>query len=446
MIINSALKKLANYFPVPLYVVGGAVRDYILGYKNADCDLASQLTSDEVKALLKGTEFHVADASQKLGTLKIYFENESYEYTVFRVDSYADNGNHSPESVKFVKEIALDASRRDFTINAIYYDIKTGEYVDPTGGMEDLKKGVIRATREPEKVLQEDALRILRMIRFSASYGYEIDKATYDVAVRLIDSLKGIAKERLHDEFEKIIRADTVHGVKDGHVRGLRLLMETGAMRYLIPELYDGVGFPQRADFHKYDVYGHIEKVYEVIAPHLRLVALFHDVTKPSQKLLTGRMAGHDKTGAVLARKRMNDLRYSNKEIARTCALVEHHMYDFDCVASISKVRRFVQKHHEILDDLCALKFADSIGAGVFDSPNPSAIRILETYKQMREEGVPFSIKELKIDGNFLIETGVPNDMRGALMKELLELTATDKNLLTKEAQEAFVKRRVAKI
>ena len=446
MIVTNTLKRLADYFPVPLYVVGGAVRDYILGYPNADCDLASALTSQEVKELLKDSEFRVAEASLKLGTLKIYYGNESYEYTVFRVDSYADNGKHSPESVKFVKDVATDATRRDFTINAIYYDIKSGEYIDPTGGIEDLKRGIIRTTREPRKVLQEDALRILRMIRISASYGYEIEKGTYDTAVSLIDSLKEIAYERIHDEFEKIIRADTVHGIKDGHVRGLKLLMETGAMRMLIPELYECVGFPQRADFHKYDVFGHVEKVYEVAPPHLRLAALFHDAMKPRQKILTGRMAGHDKEGAILARKRMNVMRYSNKEIDRVSALVEHHMYDFDCKASISKVRRFVQKHHLLLEDLCALKFADSIGAGVFTEPNPSAVRLLATYEEMRKEGVPFSVKELKIDGKFLIEAGVPNEMRGALMKELLELTATDKNLLTRTAQEEFVKRRIAKI
>lgn len=441
MKVPASLKKLANLFPVPLYVVGGAVRDELLGYPPKDYDIASELPTDAVIALCRENGIAAVTINRRLGTLRLKADGDSYEYTTFRTDCYAGDGSHLPIGVRFTREMMEDALRRDFTVNAIYYDVKADRYVDLTGGRVDLQTRLIRATRAPESVIAEDALRILRMVRFAVSLDFEMEIGLYEAAKKLSPSLASISPERIREEFDKILIADTFYGVKGAHIRGLRLLVAIGAMEYVVPELLEGIGVEQRPDYHKYDVFGHILKTVELSPPAIRLAAVMHDIAKPRLKAETGTMAGHAEAGGEFARRRMSHLCYSNAEISRVVKLVEGHMFDLKGDASEKTVRTYIQKNAKLLDDLIALKNADHLGGGRLSGKSPSAERLERTRQAMREEGVPFSVSELQVDGEDLIALDVPREKRGRLLEALLEETTVDRGLLTREGQLNYLKK-----
>lgn len=439
MKIRPTLKQLATLFPVPLYVVGGAVRDCLLGVDGKDIDLASSLTPDEVKKALEGTQFRALPTSPKLGTLKIKGGGEEYEYTSFRSDSYTGDGSHTPESVRFTDSIYEDALRRDFTANAVYYDISEERFVDPLGGIKDIENRILRAARDPYGVLREDGLRLLRMVRIACSCGFETEPALYSAAKKNASLLKNINNGRIGDEFAKILVCDTENGVSGAHSRAVRMLIDFGLINYILPELMEGDKFPQRADFHKYDVLEHTLKVFELSPPAVRIAALFHDISKPSQKLATGKMAGHEFAGAEVLRKKLSQLCFPKDVIERQARLVECHMYDLKCETREQKLRLFIQKNYDIMDDLIDLKNADYEGSGM-EGPNPSSKRMREVFERMKAEGVPFTIKDLQVGGKELINLGIPENKRSAILKELLESAANDKNLLSKQAQFEFLR------
>lgn len=439
MILNDRLNKLANLFPAPLYVVGGAVRDHLAGFGYKDIDLASALMPAEVFGALEGTDFFAIPTSPKLGTLKIKSGNQEYEYTGFRKDSYSCDGSHTPQSVSFTTQLSEDALRRDFTVDAVYYDIKDGKYVDPLGGIADIQNKLMRAVRNPKEVMQEDGLRLLRLVRIACSTGFDIAPELYGVCKSLAPLLQNIHKSRIGDEFAKIIVCDTENGIKGAHTRAIRMMIDLGLMQFVLPELMEGGGFPQRADHHKYDVLDHIIEVFDVVTPEVRIAALFHDISKPGRKLKTGKMAGHEIDGAELLRKRLAELCFPHATIERNARLVRHHMYDLKCDAKESTLRHFIQRNADILDDLIVLKDADYVGSGIKRGRNPAAVRMESLYRQMVQEGVPFGIKDLKVGGAELIELGIPEAERGKLLAGLVEAAALDKELRTHEGQYKYL-------
>jgi tRNA nucleotidyltransferase (CCA-adding enzyme) len=328
--------------------------------------------------------------------------------------------------VEFVDSVELDSFRRDFTVNAIYYDIKEEEFIDYTGGVEDLKNKTLRAVREPDLVLNEDALRILRMVRLAASFDFKIDKNTLDSAKKNVDNLKNIAPERIRDEFDKIILADTIVGISRAHVKGVRMLTEIGAMKYIIPELLLGIGMDQRPDFHKYDVYNHILAVFEASPPEIRLAALLHDIAKPIQMQKNGNMYEHDKVGGEIAVKVMSTLRYSTKEISFVKKLVQNHMYDLNLAAKDSTIKKFIRKNEDIIPCLIELKKADRKGGGILQTESESAKRLKTIYEEMKKSGVPFNTKDLKVNGEDLIKLGIPPQHRSKALEALLDRGSYD--------------------
>lgn len=445
MILSVQLKQLASVLSCPLYVVGGAVRDTLLGFETSkDVDLAASLTPQEITAALANTPYKVIPVSPKLGTLKIKCGTDEYEYTTFRCDSYACDGTHSPVDINFTKDIYQDALRRDFCVNAIYYDINKEQFVDPLGGIADIDKRLLRATRNPDTVLIEDGLRLLRLVRIACACDLQIEAALYSAAQRLSHIINGIHNPRIGDELSKLVVCDTQYGVSGAHLRAINMLIDLGIAKYILPELMEGKGFAQRADYHKYDVLGHTLKVFELSPPNIRLAALFHDISKPSQKLATGRMAGHEVAGAAVLRHRLKELCFGNAVIERNARLVEAHMFDLNCETKEPKVRRFIQSNYDIIDDLIALKNADYLGGGLKTDENPSSIRLMSIFAQMKAEGVPFTIKDLLVGGKELIELGVPTQKRGQWMQELLRLAATEKRLLTYSGQYNFLANRIS--
>ena len=418
--LPASLQELAALFPVPLYVVGGFVRDSLLGYHTEDVDICSSLTPEEVTSLLAPTRFKVKTGSPKLLTLILCAEDRKYEYTTFRSDSYKDG--HRPVSVTPCTDITVDARRRDFTVNAIYYDVKNACLVDPLCGIGDLNNRVLRTTRAPEDVFSEDGLRLMRLARFAASLGFTPLPETLEAAKKNASLILNISPERIKDELNKILVCDLTYGVKGAQRVGLEILTKIGVTEKILPELTLGIGMPQRADFHAFDVYGHILSTVEHADPSVRLAALMHDIAKPKMKLTTGRYAGHDREGGVLAREVLSRLRYSNAEIEETARLTEAHMFNLSNDVRVNTLRLFIQTNRDIVDKLVLLKYADYYGSGTATTKdNPSADRIQWEFEKMKQEGVPFSVKDLDVSGDDLAaEKDLPADKRGLCLLALL--------------------------
>ncbi|MGN1042652.1 MAG: CCA tRNA nucleotidyltransferase [Christensenellales bacterium] len=429
------LLRLAGYFPKTLYAVGGCVRDGIAGKKPYDVDLAADVSPDDVIACLKGTEYSVSATSPKLMTLKIRGKRD-YEYTAFRTDSYSDRG-HEPTEVKRTSEIALDALRRDFTMNAVYYDIIGKKYVDPLGGTEDIKNGVVRMTSE--RTFCEDGLRLMRLCRQTAETGFSVEEKTMEYAKSNADGIKEISPERIRDELNRILVADLRYGNAGGQTKGIELLEETGVLKIILPELTAGIGMEQRKDYHKYDVFGHILQTVRVAPPSIRLAALMHDIAKPYCKVEYGRYAGHDVEGERIARDVLTGLRYPNAVVKEICFLVRNHMYNLKNDVSDKKLRIFIQKNHRYIDKLVALKKADYEGGGVLEGECPSALRIERLYKEMKEEGVPFTLSELKINGDDLKRIGLEGEKIGFVLNELLVMSASDPKFNDREKLTEYI-------
>lgn len=215
-IANEKLYKLSQLLDNPLYLVGGAVRNSLLGLPLGDFDTASANLPNEVVSRLKGSEFVVLAEYPRTGTLLIGSDGFKTEHTTFRTDSYPINsGVHSPERVEYTTDIEIDALRRDFTVNAIYYDLTSDTVVDPTGGIRDIEKRELRTVDDPRRVLGEDALRIMRLVRLRAELGFAVENMTLAVASELGARVKDISRERITDEYLKTLKGVTKYGIKD---------------------------------------------------------------------------------------------------------------------------------------------------------------------------------------------------------------------------------------
>lgn len=439
MKIPSELKELARLFPAPLFVVGGAVRDDLLGYGVHDYDLSSSLTAEEVVFLLKDTSYKVTPHSLKLGTLGIKVGEFTMEYTAFRKDSYSLSGAHAPSEVEFNCSQEEDARRRDFTVNALYYDILGEKIVDLVGGLDDLKERILKTPREPEEVIKEDALRILRLVRFSSALGFSVEEETQKVVKERASSLQEIAVERIREEFEKILVADTVNGVKDAQIKGIEMMVDLGIMQYVVPEFLESIGVCQNPKYHIYDVYHHSLETVRRIKPELRRVAFFHDIAKPRSIDVNGHMRSHAKKGAEMTKGIMTRLLYPNRLIERDSRLVEAHMFDVKCNESVESVREFVLRYFDLIDDLLELKQADYVAHKLDESESPSAKVIRQVRNEMLENNVAFSIKELPIGGTELIELGVEPAGRAKVLNDLLLYGATLGRGLSKEESLEYI-------
>jgi tRNA nucleotidyltransferase (CCA-adding enzyme) len=436
--VTSTLKKLSLLLPNHIYIVGGFVRDTLCGYQSYDIDICGQDTPDIIFEKLKDTEFSVKTISEKLMTLKIQYKHEAFEYTTFRKESYTKG--HSPKEVETTESISEDAKRRDFKVNAIYYDINDEVIIDPLGGLLDLENRILSTTCEPKKVFSEDGLRLMRLARFAGQLGFSIEQNTLQAAKEFCHLIKDIAPERIRDELDKILVADTCHNVKDGQINALKVLDEINVLEIILPELTLGKGMKQRPDFHKYDVFWHTIETVKFANSSIRLAALLHDIGKPYCFLTSGRYKGHDIEGERIANEILTRLRYSNKVIAKVCRLIRLHMYDLKNEAKPNTLRLFVQNNVDVLEELIQLKIADSKGSGVHKEKNLSAIRLKEIYENMKEENVPFTIKELKIKGEDLFS--FPKEKRGCVQRELLKQCAyIESDLNTRDKQLAYLQR-----
>lgn len=233
--VTKNLKDLTNLFPCELYLVGGYVRNQLMGINNDDMDICSKLTLEELENILKNSKFDLKIKSKSLGSALISCGEENYEYTTLRKDVYPDNGQHSPDEVIFIDDIKEDAKRRDFTCNALYYDIKNDKLYDFYNGVEDIRKKVLKTVETADEVLCHDGVRILRLFRFQCELNFKIDKKTLEAVIKYRNNLRDISGERLTYEVERILHSSNKYkGItkKNSYFNTLKYFNKAGLWPY----------------------------------------------------------------------------------------------------------------------------------------------------------------------------------------------------------------------
>lgn len=432
--LDGKLKELALKCPFPLYVVGGYVRDAVAGIscENGDIDICAPVGCDEFLASAQKCGAVAEAVYRNTGTVKFRLGKQEYEFASFRSDEYV-RGIHNPVKTFFTDDIVLDAKRRDFKCNAVYYDIKCGELSDPLGGIEDIRNKKMTTVADPDKVFGEDGLRLMRLARQSAQTGFEPSEECLCGALNNAGLIADVSAERVYAELNAILHADTKYGLKGAQYRGLKILDRTGVIDYILPELALGRGMAQRQDFHSHDVLEHSLRCALYADASIRLAALLHDCAKPYCKINEGEYKNHAVAGERICREICARLKVPKKLSAEVSLLCALHMYDLDCKAKESKVRRFIVANCAVTDKLLLLKQADFSACKDNLSVAPTVAKWKEILFKMSKEGVPFTQRELNVRGDEIIAEGVPKDYIGKVLGTLLLECATDAGLNVKE-------------
>lgn len=400
--IPDAIKILAQSCKFPLYVAGGAVRDYLCGLKcSADWDLAAPVSYDDFKKVAENCGFTTQSVYKNTGTVNISKDDVKIEFTSFRTDKYK-RGEHTPSDVVFTDKIEEDAKRRDFKCNAVYYDIKNESYVDVLGGMEDISNKIISTTRDADEVFSEDGLRLMRLARQAAQLGFTPDLPTIFGAKFNAALISKISAERIWTELMLMLSADEKYDVPYAQYNALKILESTTVLNYILPEIAIGKNMLQRADFHDHDVLEHTLRAVKYADKKVRLAALLHDVGKPYCYQNFGNYHNHESEGAKIAQDILIRLKAPKKVTDETVRLVNTHMYDYNCKAKENKIKAFIVENHDIYPLILLIKQADYSGCKDDLNECPTVTRWTEIYNKMQLSNTPFSLKDLKITGNDL--------------------------------------------
>lgn len=421
--IPENLKKLAATCPLPLYLVGGSVRDFLAGYPitdKTDWDICSPMAEEVLTAAAERCGIHVCAVYKHTGTVKLDDGIHGYEFTRFRSDRYV-RGVHTPSEIQFTDDISLDALRRDFRANAVYYDIAAGTFCDPLGGIPDIHARILRTVRDPKRVFGEDGLRLLRLARQTAELGFTPDEACLNGARENAAFIRDISSERIYAELRLLLTSDAKHGDALAPYRGLCVLRDTTVLGHTMPELALGENMSQRNDFHDFDVLEHSFRCVRYAPPSIRWAALLHDVGKPFCMQRDGNFYAHAEEGARIAGNILHRLRAPRLLTKETVFLVKMHMRDFDCKMRENKVRREIRDAGHMLEALLALKQADFSACKGDVSQAPAVAKWRQIEQKMRKEGVPFSLKDLKIGGYEVQALGVPLVQTAQILTQLLD-------------------------
>lgn len=423
------LMKLADVCQHSLYIIGGSVRDYLLGYPlslSSDWDISSPAPEEEIVAVAKKCGIEVVSVFKNTGTVKLKDKaGAKYEFTRFRSDKYV-RGIHTPAEITFTEDIEVDARRRDFCANAVYYDIKADKFVDPLGGIADIEKKILRTVAPACKVFGEDGLRLMRLARFAAELDFSPDEECMAGAQEHCALIRDIAPERVYAELSAILLSDLKHGVKDAPYRGLKILEKTGVLKEILPELALGKGMEQPKAYHDHDVLEHSLRCVRYALPEIRFAALLHDVGKPFCMVRDGNYHAHPEEGARIAAEILTRLKAPKKLIEETRRLVALHMRDYNYLMREAKVRREIVENYPILNKLFALKQADFSACKDNLSPAPVVTKWQNICAEMRKEGAPFTLRQLAVSGDELLKLGIPPFEVGTALNELLLYCALD--------------------
>lgn len=410
------------------YAVGGCIRDFILGREAADWDITTSAAPQQIKELFR----HTIDTGIQHGTVTVMLGKEGFEVTTYRVDGKYEDGRH-PKNVIFTASLKEDLKRRDFTINAMAYNEQAG-LVDEFGGLEDIERKVIRCVGDAGERFTEDALRMMRAVRFSAQLGYEIEDGTSAAIRKLAERLRLISAERIAAELVKLAVSP--------HPEKLRTAWETGITKVILPEFDKCMETEQRNPHHCYSVGEHILKSMQEIRPDkgLRLAMLFHDIGKP--KTLTEspegtfHFHGHPAVSEEITRRILHRLKFDNHTIQTVTRLVFYH--DYDILPEAKYVRRAVRKVGEDLFPLLLeVKYADmKAQSDYLRSEKEERLRaVREVYEQVLKEQHCLSLKNLAVSGKDLIaEAGMkPGPALGEILGKLLDIVIENPDLNRKE-------------
>lgn len=423
--VPEKLERLARSLNRPLYIVGGICRDKLAGLKcgQKDWDICAPVSAELLSAAAEKCGFTISATYKRTGTVRLLADNEEYEFTSFRTDKY-EKGNHTPSSVEFTDDIVLDARRRDFKCNAVYYDVLKQTFVDPLGGIEDIKNRRLTTVVSATKVFGEDGLRLMRLCRIAAQTGFTPTDECLSGARENRKLIADVACERIWAELNAILHADEKYSVEGAQYKGLELLKESGVLKEILPELALGDKMEQRKDFHDYDVLEHSLRCVLYADKSVRLAALLHDVGKPYCLIKFGNFHKHDEYGAEIAEEICRRLRVPVALAQKACRLIELHMYDLSGATSTNKVRKFIVNNYGDIEELLLLKQADYSACKDKTDVAPCVSKWRKIIADMKKEGVPFTLKELNVKGNELIEAGISPCETGKMLKFLLEQAA----------------------
>lgn len=409
------------------YLVGGCLRDLLLGREPKDWDITTDARPDEIQALFPESVYE-----NVFGTVGVKTESADPRLKVIEVTAFRKEGKYTdkrhPDEITFAKTVEEDLERRDFTVNAIAYDLEGGELVDPFGGREDIKKKLLRTVGDPEARFNEDALRLLRAVRLAADLGFSIEGKTAAATKKQAGLLEFIAKERIRDELVKIVQTS-------GAAKGIEALEEFGLLRFTLPELREGLGVGQNKH-HIYTVFEHNLRALDYSASknyslEVRFASLLHDVAKPRTKAGEGpdsTFYGHDVVGAKMAVRMLDNLHFPKETIKHVAHLVRYHLFYYN-VGEVSEagVRRFLNRvGPEYIDDLIKVREADRIGSGVPKAVPYKLRHLLFMIEKVKQD--PIGPKMLAVNGADVMRVAAisPGPKVGAILAILLEEVLDD--------------------
>jgi poly(A) polymerase/tRNA nucleotidyltransferase (CCA-adding enzyme) len=436
--ISEILKKL-NKNNFEAFAVGGCVRDLLMKKVPKDWDITTNAKPEEIQKIFPDNIYE-----NTFGTVGVKTGSENSSFKIVEITPYRIEGKYTdkrhPGEIKFVSKLDDDLSRRDFTVNAIAIDID-GKIIDLFGGQQDIKKKIIKTVGKPEERFSEDALRLLRAVRFATVLGFSIEKDTLKAIKENSEWLKSISGERIRDEFVKIVESDNAY-------EGLLLLEETGLLQYIVPELREGIEVGQNLH-HIYTVWEHntrtlkytSEKKYPLA---VRLAALFHDIGKPRSKRgegLHSTFYGHEVIGEKIVAQIMARLKFSNDISRKVIDMVRYHMFYYNVgEVTESSVRRLIANIGlENVEDLIKVREADRISSGR-PKAVPYKLRHLK-YIIDKVSHDPISAKMLKVGGEDVMEelNIKPGPKIGLILNSLLAEVIDDPTKNTKEALKKII-------
>jgi putative nucleotidyltransferase with HDIG domain len=432
--VHPLLKEIASHFTgqgKQVYLVGGAVRDLLLGKKASDWDLATNARPEEVIPLFR----RVIPTGIKHGTITVLYKGVSVEVTTFRTESTYSDGRR-PDRVEYAATVEEDLSRRDFTMNALAAELPSGRLVDPFHGAADIKDEIICCVGKPEERFSEDGLRPMRAVRFASQLGFTVEDATLAAISGALNTTAKVSPERIRDEFEKIIASG-----KPG--TALLLMERTGLLELLFPDLAQCRGIEQKG-YHCYDVLDHSLLACDFAArkqysQNVRLAALFHDLGKRITLNIDENgnrtFYQHEKESVRLTRNILKAYRCPNAVIDAVTHLIEEHMFHYEDNWSDAAVRRFIVRvGEENLEELYRLRFADAFGTTGIEPRADFLLPLVNRVEAILSQSRALSLKDLAVSGKDLIAAGIkPGKHMGIILNELLEAVLDDPALNTPE-------------
>ena len=433
--VNTIIQTLQEH-GYEAYAVGGCVRDSLLGREPGDWDITTSASPDETKKLFART----VDTGIEHGTVTVLLGKEGFEVTTYRIDGKYEDSRH-PTEVIFTRNLREDLLRRDFTINAMAYNDTEG-IVDIFGGMDDLKRKIIRCVGNARERFGEDALRIMRGVRFAAQLGFSLEKETKEAMTELAPTLEKISAERIQTQLVKLLVSDSPELIREAY--------HLGVTAVILPEFDEMMRTGQETKYHRYDVGEHTVQAVCNVPPDkvLRLTMLLHDVAKPEMKTVdadgTAHFKGHDIRGEQKAKEILRRLKFDNDTIHKVTKLVRWH--DYRMPAEKKNVRKAMSKiSAELFPMYLLVKRADILAHSMYrreeELENLSGLQ--KCYEEIVADHECVSLKQLAVTGTDLIGIGMkPGKQIGEVLNELLRIVLEYPEFNNKEHLLRFVQNR----